>query len=87
MNLDFTPESWDEYLDWLAQDRKTAKRIHLLLKDIMRNPFSGIGKPELLKGELSGFWSRWIDDRHRIVYKIHEGRCQIIQYKGHYGDT
>jgi len=87
MNLDFTPESWDEYLDWLAQDRKTTKRINLLLKDIMRNPFSGIGKPEALKGDFSGFWSRRIDDKHRIVYKIHEGRCQIIQCKGHYLDT
>jgi len=86
MNLDFTPAAWDEYVDWLQQDRKTLKRINLLIKDIMRDPFDGLGKPEALRENFSGFWSRRIDDKHRLVYQIHEGRCLIVQCRGHYGD-
>jgi len=63
-------EAWNDYIYWQTQDKKTIKRINNLLKDIERNYFTGIGKPEPLKGELSGFWSRRIDDEHRIVYVV-----------------
>jgi len=86
MNVDFTPDAWGEYVDWLQEDRKTIKRINLLIKDIMRGPFEGIGKPEALRENLSGFWSRRIDDEHRLVYQIYEDRCLIVQCRGHYAD-
>ena len=63
-------EAWEDYLYWQVQDKKTLKRINALLKDIERNNFNGIGKPEPLKGDLSGFWSRRIDDTNRLVYRI-----------------
>ena len=68
------------------QDRKTLKRINALLKDIERNNFDGIGKPEPLKGELSGFWSRRIDDTNRFVYRIRSGALEILSCMGHYDD-
>jgi len=86
MNIVFTPESLAEYIDWMGEDRKTLKRINQIIKDIIRSPYEGIGKPEALRGELSGFWSRRIDDKHRIVYEIANGQCCIVQCKGHYGD-
>jgi toxin YoeB len=86
MNFDFTPQSWLEYTYWQNQDRKTIKKINVLLNDIARNPYEGIGKPEALKENLSGFWSRRIDDKNRLVYRIVDNRCQIIQCKGHYSD-
>ncbi|MDR1163444.1 MAG: Txe/YoeB family addiction module toxin [Candidatus Accumulibacter sp.] len=86
MNFDFSPQSWAEYTYWQAQDRKTIKRINELLKDIARQPFEGAGRPETLKENLSGFWSRRIDDKNRLVYCIVDNRCQIIQCKGHYSD-
>jgi len=86
MNIVFTPESLAEYMDWMSEDRKTLKRINQILKNITRSPYEGIGKPEALRGDLSGFWSRRIDDKHRIVYEIAGGQCCIIQCKGHYGD-
>ena len=76
--------AWAEYLFWQTQDKKTLKRINALIKDIERNPFEGIGKPEPLKGNLSGFWSRRIDDHNRIVYRIVNSDCHIAQCKGHY---
>ncbi|MCO6516075.1 MAG: Txe/YoeB family addiction module toxin [Snodgrassella sp.] len=86
MNFDFTPQSWLEYTYWQNQDRKTIKKINVLLNDIARNPYEGIGKPEALRENLSGFWSRRIDDKNRLVYRIIDDRCQIIQCKGHYSD-
>ncbi|PIT49138.1 addiction module protein [Snodgrassella alvi] len=86
MNFDFTPQSWLEYTYWQNQDRKTLKKINVLLNDIARNPYEGIGKPETLRENLSGFWSRRIDDKNRLVYRIVDDRCQIIQCKGHYSD-
>lgn len=86
MNFAFTPQSWDEYIAWQAQDKKITKKINELLKDITRHPYEGIGKPEALKNNLSGFWSRRIDDKHRLVYRIIDDQCQIIQCKGHYYD-
>jgi len=86
MNIDFTPDAWGEYVNWLQEDKKTIKRINQLIKDIMRSPFEGVGKPEALRENLSGFWSRRIDDRHRLVYRIDEYRCLIVQCRGHYAD-
>lgn len=77
-------EAWEDYIYWQQQDKKTLKRINALLKEIERENFKGIGKPESLKGELSGFWSRRIDDTNRIVYRIVEGRLEILSCKGHY---
>ena len=82
----FTEDAWADYLYWQSPDKKTLKRINQLLQDIERNGHSGIGKPEPLRGDLSGFWSRRIDDEHRIVYRISEDRIEIIQCKGHYHD-
>ena len=79
-------EAWEDYLYWQTQDRKTLKRINALLKDIERSEFDGIGKPELLKGELSGFWSRRIDDANRFVYRIKDGILEILSCRGHYDD-
>lgn len=77
-------DAWEDYLYWQTQDKKMLKRINQLVKDIRRNPFEGIGKPELLKGNLTGFWSRRIDDEHRLVYMVEDNRIIIISCKGHY---
>ena len=77
-------EAWADYVWWQAQDKKTLKRINNLLKDIERDNFNGIGKPEPLRGDLSGFWSRRIDEANRLVYRVIEGRLEIVSCKGHY---
>lgn len=82
--ISFTSKAWEEYCYWQAQDKKTLKRINLLLMDIQRNNFEGIGKPEPLRENLRGFWSRRIDDVNRLVYKISNEQIEIIQCKGHY---
>lgn len=79
-------EAWEDYMYWQTQDKKTLKRINALLKDVERNKFTGIGKPEPLKGELSGFWSRRIDDTNRLVYRITEDILEILSCRGHYHD-
>lgn len=79
-------EAWDDYLFWQQQDKKTIKRINLLLKDVERGNFEGLGKPEPLKGEFSGFWSRRIDKVNRLVYRINGDLLEIISCKGHYND-
>lgn len=76
--------AWEDYLYWQAQDRKMVKRINRLLKDMQRNPYEGIGKPEPLKENLTGFWSRRIDEEHRIVYAVEGEILFIISCKGHY---
>ena len=86
MTKSFTDDAWDDYCYWEQQDKKTLRRINLLLKDIDRNGYSGIGKPEPLKGDLSGYWSRRIDDSNRIVYKVDDGIVKIIQCGSHYRD-
>jgi len=86
MNKIWHDRAWDNYIYWQAQDKKTLKRINTLVKDIERNPYEGIGKPEPLKGDLSGWWSRHIDDANRVVYRIKDGNLEISQCKGHYGD-
>lgn len=84
MNKIWFDEAWEDYLYWQTQDKKTLKRINALVRDIERDHFSGIGKPEPLKGELSGFWSRRIDDTNRIVYRVREDVLEILSCKGHY---
>ena len=79
-------DAWDDYLYWQKQDKKTLKRINLILKDIERNGYDGIGKPERLTGDLSEFWSRRIDDKNRIVYRIRENKIEIVQCGSHYRD-
>ena len=78
--------AWDDYLYWFDQDLKIFKRINALVKDIKRDPFRGIGKPEPLKYDKSGLWSRRIDDKNRIVYYQKDGIVHIIACKGHYND-
>ena len=86
MRLLWEDRAWEDYLYWQTQDKKTLERINMLIKDIGRNPFDGIGKPEPLKGELSGFWSKRIDDEHRLVYVAEEDAILIIACKGYYND-
>ena len=84
MNLTFAPKAWDSYLYWQKTDKAIVKRINALIKEIQRNPLEGIGKPEPLKHALSGFWSRRINDEHRIVYKVTEDNILIAQLRYHY---
>lgn len=79
-------EAWEDYTYWQIQDKKTLKRINQLLQDINRNGYAGIGKPEPLKGNHSGWWSRRIDDTNRLVYRINNGQIEIAQCRSHYGD-
>lgn len=82
--ISFTNRAWEEYCYWQLQDKKTLKKINMLLIDIQRNSFEGIGKPEPLKGSLTGYWSRRIDYVNRLVYKITDEQIEVIQCKGHY---
>ncbi|MGL4997105.1 MAG: Txe/YoeB family addiction module toxin [Deefgea sp.] len=84
MQIKFDPAAWDDYLFWQTTDRAILKRINQLIKEIQREPFAGIGKPEPLKHALSGFWSRRIDDRHRLVYAINNDILLIAQCRDHY---
>jgi toxin YoeB len=80
----FRDQAWLDYLYWQQADRKILKRINLLIQDIDREPFSGIGKPEPLKHDLTGFWSRRIDEEHRLVYTYIDGELVIVQCRYHY---
>ena len=84
MKLVFAENAWEDYLYWQKTDRNLLKRINALIKDIQREPFDGIGKPEPLKHALSGYWSRRINDEHRIVYKIESDSILIAQLRYHY---
>lgn len=84
--ITFTNKAWEEYCYWQKQDKKTLKRINQLLEDIIRNGFIEIGKPEPLKNNLSGLWSRRIDDYNRLVYRIKDNQVEIIQCKNHYNE-
>jgi len=86
MNKIWHDKAWAEYVAWQSQDKKTLKRINDIIKDIDRQPFTGIGKPEPLKGDKQGYWSRRIDDVNRIIYKIENEKIFIIQCGGHYND-
>ena len=82
--LAWTPEAWSDYLYRQRQDRKTLKRINTLINDTLRQPFSGIGKPEALRENLAGFWSRRIDDTNRLVYAVDDDLLTIIACRYHY---
>lgn len=84
MNLVFTEIAWEDYLSWQREDKKLLKKINELIKAIKRDPFSGVGKPEPLKHDLAGFWSRRIDLEHRLVYKVFENELIIISCRFHY---
>lgn len=84
MRVIFSPDAWDDYLHWQQTDRKTLQRINDLIRDTIRSPFQGIGKPEPLRQNLSGFWSRRITGEHRMVYKVVEGDLLIAQLRYHY---
>ena len=85
-NISFSEEGWEDYLYWQTQDKRTLKRINQLLRDILRYGYDGIGKPEPLKGDLSGLWSRRIDESNRIVYRVKEDVIEIVQCGSHYRD-
>lgn len=82
----FTANAWETYLYWQNQDKKTLKRINALIQDAQRDPFEGIGKPEGLKGNLSRFWSRRIDDANRLIYVADDEVLRIVSCRFHYGD-
>ncbi len=86
MRLLWEDRAWDEYIYWEGQDKKTLKRINEIIKEIKRDPFGGIAKPEPLKGSLKGLWSRRIDEANRIVYYVQDDTIYIISCKGHYDD-
>ncbi|MEY4910046.1 MAG: hypothetical protein RL260_3764 [Pseudomonadota bacterium] len=83
MILSFHPQAWDDYLYWQQTDKATLRRINALIRDIQRDPFDGIGKPEPLKFNFSGYWSRRIDDEHRVVYKVLGDEVVLAQLRGH----
>ncbi|MBX7433944.1 Txe/YoeB family addiction module toxin [Mycobacterium sp. Y57] len=83
-SISFDPGAWEDFLFWLSSDRKMARRITRLIAEIQRDPFAGIGKPEPLKGELSGYWSRRIDDEHRLVYRADDGEVKILKARYRY---
>lgn len=84
MQIKFSETAWEDYLFWQSKDKAVLKRINALLKDIQRSPFDGIGKPEPLKHNLTGFWSRRIDDAHRLVYAVHDDTLLVAQCRYHY---
>lgn len=84
-HIRFTPEAWEQYTWWQGQDRKTLQRINALIQASSREPFAGIGKPEALRGSLSGFWSRRIDHVHRLVYCANDSDLVVIACRYHYG--
>jgi len=84
MPVKFSDQAWEDYLFWQGKDKATLKRINTLLKDIQRSPFEGVGKPEPLKHILSGFWSRRIDEEHRLVYVVQDDTILVAQCRYHY---
>ena len=84
MRLIFADAAWEDYLYWQKQDRKMVERIHKLIQEEMREPFTGVGKPEPLKHALAGFWSRRITDEHRMVYRVEDGGLLVAQLRYHY---
>lgn len=84
MPIKFSDQAWEDYRYWQSTDKATLKRIHALIKDVQRSPFEGIGKPEPLRHSLAGFWSRRIDDEHRLVYAVEDDCLLIAQCRYHY---
>jgi toxin YoeB len=83
-SVHFDSAAWEDFLFWLASDRKTARRIVRLIAESQRDPFTGIGKPEPLRGELSGYWSRRIDEQHRLVYRANDVEIKIVKARYQY---
>ena len=83
-SIAFVPDAWEQYQYWQGQDKKTLKRINTLINEAARNPFAGIGKPEPLRGDLSGYWSRRIDDVNRLVYRATDSELVVITCRFHY---
>ncbi len=83
-SIEWDIDAWDDYIYWQSQDKKTLRRINSLIKDIRRNPFEGIGKVEPLKENLTGLWSRRIDETNRIVYAVEENKIVILSCRNHY---
>ncbi|WP_421180360.1 Txe/YoeB family addiction module toxin [Aeromonas enteropelogenes] len=86
MKITFVSTGWDDYLYWQRTDKKMLKRVNTLIEAVTRSPFEGIGKPEPLKLNLSGYWSRRIDSEHRLVYAVESDTMVVIQCRGHYDD-
>lgn len=84
MKINWEADAWNEYVDWQQLNKDTLRRINQLIKDIQRQPFTGIGKPEPLKANLAGYWSRRIDDANRLVYRVENDVLMIAQCRGHY---
>jgi toxin YoeB len=84
MKIVFSSNGWEDYLYWQQQDKQLLRRINLLIKEIQRQPFAGIGKPEPLRHNLAGYWSRRIDSKHRLVYKVEGDELWIAQCRDHY---
>lgn len=84
LNVEFKGKGWSDYLYWQTQDKKTLKRINKLINDTIRTPFEGLGNPEPLQHELSGYWSRRINEKDRMVYSVFADRIEIIQLRFHY---
>jgi toxin YoeB len=84
VNIVFTDVCWDDYQHWVATDKAMVKRINKLIAEVRRTPFTGIGKPEALKHQLSGYWSRRITDEHRLVYAVEEDQIVVIAARHHY---
>lgn len=83
-SIHFTPEGWEDYQYWIEQDKKTLKKLNKLISDTLRDPFDGLGKPEPLKENYAGFWSRRIDDKNRLVYAVDSNIISIIGCRFHY---
>jgi len=86
MNFVFSPQAWEDYQHWVQTDRKLVRRINELIKDTIRNPHDGIGKPEPLRHALAGFWSRRINDEHRMVYRVAGNNLEIAQLRFRYAE-
>lgn len=86
MKILFSEQAWEDYQHWLATDKKVVKRINLLIRDTCRDPLDGIGKPEPLRHALHGYWSRRIDEEHRMVYRVDGDTLMLAQLRYHYGD-
>lgn len=84
MKLSFTPKGWEQYQWAVATDKHLLKRLNLLIQDTLRSPFEGIGKPEPLKNDFSGYWSRRITEEHRLVYEVRDDEILILLCRGHY---
>ena len=85
MNLVIKPTAWEQFLYWQETDKATLRKINSLIKECLRHPFEGTGKPEPLKGDLSGFWSRRIDREHRLVYRVTADALEVLSCRYHYG--